>query len=245
MNVAVEPGQGAPTAPAAPRKSVVREYFEALVVAIALALFIRTFVVQAFKIPTGSMEDNLLVGDQLLVNKVVYSPSLGAFEEALLGKRRIERGHVVVFKFPEDPSRDFIKRVVGLPGETVEVRGKQVTIDGRVLDEPYARFSDPPPAHPGDLALGLRRESIREDWGPRVVPAGQLFVMGDNRDNSRDSRYWGFLPIDQVRGRALLVYWSHAAPSADQRAGGQPGRAHGNLSTLGRTRFERLFHLIR
>ena len=115
------------------RKSVAREYLESIVVAVILALFIRTFAVQAFKIPTGSMEPNLLIGDHLLVNKLVYSPSSGPLEDRLLGKRPIERGHVVVFKFPEDPTRDFIKRVIGLPGETIEVRNKTVFVDGRPL----------------------------------------------------------------------------------------------------------------
>src|SRR5437773_6504397 len=119
-----------PTAP--PRKkSVAREYLESLVVAFILATFIRTFVVQAFKIPTGSMETNLLIGDHLLVNKIVYSPSRAGWEDRLLGKRPVQRGHVVVFKFPEDPSRDFIKRVIGLPGETVEIRNKTVFINGK------------------------------------------------------------------------------------------------------------------
>src|SRR5512142_865473 len=129
-----------PPAPPAFKKSVAREYLESIVVAVILALFIRTFAVQAFKIPTGSMQPNLLIGDHLLVNKLVYSPSAGPWEDALLRKRPIERRHVVVFKFPEDPTRDFIKRVIGLPGETVEVRNKTVFIDGKPLQEPYAHF---------------------------------------------------------------------------------------------------------
>src|SRR5712692_10740445 len=123
--------------PPAPKKSVAREYLESVVVAVILALFIRTFAVQAFKIPTGSMEKNLLIGDHLLVNKLVYSPSWGPWESLLLGKKEVQRGHVVVFKFPEDPTRDFIKRVIGLPGEKIEIRNKQVFIDGNPLDEPY------------------------------------------------------------------------------------------------------------
>src|SRR5262245_34334149 len=167
------------------KKSVAREYLESIVVAVILALFIRTFVVQAFKIPTGSMEKNLLIGDHLLVNKIVYSPSGSRMEKALLPKKPIQRGHVVVFKFPEDPSRDFIKRVIGLPGETVEIREKRVYIDGKPLDEAYVHFLEPP-LRPDDPEYGLREDG-RDNWGPQVVPPDHLFVLGDNRDNSRDS----------------------------------------------------------
>jgi signal peptidase I len=233
----------APETPAF-RKSVAREYLESIVVAVILALFIRTFAVQAFKIPTGSMEPNLLIGDHLLVNKLVYSPSFGPLEDRLLGKRPIQRGHVVVFKFPEDPTRDFIKRVIGLPGETVEVRNKTVFVDGRPLEEPYAHFIEQP-LRPGDPEYGLRTESIRDNWGPQVVPEGQLLVLGDNRDNSRDSRFWGFLPLDQVKGRALLVYWSYAATGDEYRREGLWDGVKDTLSALGRTRWKRFFHVIR
>src|SRR5260370_21537932 len=133
-----------PEKEASAKKSVPREYLESVVVAVILALFILSFHVQAFKIPTGSMETSLLIGDHLIVNKLVYSPSLGALESNLLGKKDLQRGHIVVFKFPEDPSRDFIKRVIGLPGETVEIREKKVYINGKLLEEPYARFLEPP-----------------------------------------------------------------------------------------------------
>src|SRR6185503_17533668 len=177
--------------PIAFKKSVGREYLESIVVAVILALFIRTFVVQAFKIPTGSMEENLLIGDHLLVNKIVYSPSLSGPEDTVMGKRKVERGHVVVFKFPEDPQRDFIKRVIGLPGETVEIRNKTVFINGKPLDESsYVHFLEPP-LKPGDPEYGFRGDGLRDNWGPQVVPPDNLFVMGDNRDNSRDSRFWG------------------------------------------------------
>src|SRR5688572_6071214 len=163
--------------PAAPsfKKSVAREYLESLVVAFILATFIRTFVVQAFKIPTGSMENNLLIGDHLLVNKVVYSPSLGRLEDGGMAKKPIQRGHVVVFKYPEDPARDFIKRVIGLPGETIEIRNKKVYVNGQPLDEPYVHFLEPP-ANPADAETGFRGEGRGDRWGPEVVPAGRLFV---------------------------------------------------------------------
>jgi signal peptidase I len=229
---------------AAPRKSGTRDTVESIVVAVILALFIRTFVVQAFKIPTGSMETNLLIGDHLLVNKVVYSPSLGAWEERLLGKRALRRGDIVVFKYPEEPARDFIKRVIGLPGETVEIRDKVVYVDGKALVEPYVRFLEPP-LRRDDPEYGLRGESFRDNWGPEVIPEGKLLVLGDNRDNSRDSRYWGFLPRNQVKGRALLVYWSYEASREEYQRTGLWEWIRDTASAFGRTRWNRFFHLIR
>jgi signal peptidase I len=225
------------------KKSVAREYLESIVVAVILALFIRTFAVQAFKIPTGSMIPNLLIGDHLLVNKLVYSPSFGPLEDALLGKRPIRRGDVVVFKYPEDPSRDFIKRVIGLPGETIEVRGRKVLVDGRGIDEPYAHFlNEQLAADDPEYAL---REDGRGGWGPQRVPEGKLLVLGDNRDNSRDSRYWGFLPRENVKGRALLVYWSYDADSQEYQETGTVNWLKSTARAFGRTRWDRFFHVIR
>ncbi|MGE0359612.1 MAG: signal peptidase I [Vicinamibacterales bacterium] len=216
-------------APVPFQKSTVREYFESIAVAVILALFIRTFVVQAFKIPTGSMEPNLLVGDHLLVNKFVFAPAASGVERALLPMRGVERGDVVVFKYPEDPERDFIKRIVGLPGETIEVKGTQVLVNGTAIAQPFAHFllpHDPnTPASEGDP---------RERFGPVTVPAGHYFAMGDNRDNSQDSRYWGFLPGHYIKGRALMIYWSFA--SGDDGSG-SPGGFAG-------TRWSRLLHQI-
>ncbi len=226
------------------KKSVAREYLESIVVAVILALFIRTFAIQAFKIPTGSMESNLLIGDHLLVNKLVYSPSASPLEDRLLGKRPIERGHVVVFKFPDDANRDFIKRVIGLPGETVEIRNKKVHIDGEPLDEPYVQFLDPPRS-PDDPEYGLRSEGVRDNWGPRVVPEGHLLVLGDNRDNSRDSRFWGFLARDQVKGRALIVYWSYDADREEYNRTSFIDWIKDTARALGKTRWSRFFHVIR
>jgi signal peptidase I len=225
------------------KKSIAREYLESIVVAVILALFIRTFAVQAFKIPTGSMIPNLLIGDHLIVNKLVYSPSFSPLESALLGKREIRRGDVVVFKYPEDPTRDFIKRVIGLPGETIEVRGRQVLVDGKPIDEPYAHFLDQP-LRPDDPEFAAREDG-RDHWGPHPVPAGQLLVLGDNRDNSRDSRFWGFLPRNNVKGRALLVYWSYDADSQEYQETGAVNWLRSTLSAFGRTRWGRFFHVIR
>jgi signal peptidase I len=219
------------------QKSTVREYFESIVVAVILALFIRTFVVQAFKIPTGSMEPNLLVGDHLLVNKFVFAPTISPLERTILPMRPIRRGDVMVFKFPEEPERDFIKRVIGLPGETVELRNRQVFVNGQRIDEPYAHYLFP---------QGQEDEAVfdvRERYGPVTVPAKHYFMMGDNRDNSQDSRYWGFLPEHYVKGRALTIYWSFEQP-----AGEQPGGAVGVLRSVGSivtgTRWSRLLKQI-
>jgi signal peptidase I len=189
------------------RKSTAREYFESICVAVILALFVRTFVVQAFKIPTGSMENNLLIGDHLLVNKFVFAPTVTGLERALLPIDPIRRGDIIVFKYPEDPERDFIKRTIGLPGETIEMRNKTIYVDGVALDEPYVRYLFPvEESGPGafDLAVGDKQRN----YGPVVVPDGHYFMMGDNRDNSQDSRWWGFLPREYVKGKALFVYFS-------------------------------------
>ncbi|MGH9257565.1 MAG: signal peptidase I [Vicinamibacterales bacterium] len=185
------------------RKSTAREYFESICVAVILALFVRTFVVQAFKIPTGSMENNLLIGDHLLVNKFAYAPTLTGLEQMLLPIDAIRRGDIIVFKYPEDPERDFIKRVIGLPGETIELRSKKVYIDGQPIDEPYVQYLFTPSDEEGPFDFDVRMQ-----YGPVTVPAGQYFMMGDNRDNSQDSRYWGFLPEEYVKGKALFVYFS-------------------------------------
>jgi signal peptidase I len=187
------------------KKSVAREYFESLVIAVILALFVRTWVFQAFQIPTGSMEKNLLIGDHLIVNKMVFAPTVSAIERAILPDRPIQRGDVVVFKYPEEPDRDFIKRVIGLPGDRLELHRKRVYINGQPLDDPWAQYLSPPSTD-GPPQVGNKSE----EFGPVTVPADQYFMMGDNRDNSQDSRYWGFLPKSYVKGKALFIYFSIA-----------------------------------
>jgi signal peptidase I len=215
------------------RKSTVREYFESIVVAVILALFVRTFVVQAFKIPTGSMEPNLLVGDHLLVNKFVFAPATSGIERMILPMRDIRRGDVVVFKFPEEPERDFIKRVIGLPGDTIEVRNRQVLINGSPIQEPYAHYLFPV----GDDEAG--GFDVRARYGPVTVPADHYFMMGDNRDNSQDSRYWGFLPAHYVKGRALMIYWSF-----EPQGGAETGALGPVTGLFTGTRWSRLLHQI-
>ena len=220
------------------QKSTVREYFESIVVAVILALFVRTFVVQAFKIPTGSMEPNLLVGDHLLVNKFVFAPTVSPAERAVLPIRDIRRGDIVVFKFPEDPERDFIKRVIGLPGDSVELKNRELHINGQKIDESYAHYLFP---------VGEGQEStnfdVRERYGPVTVPDRHYFMMGDNRDNSQDSRYWGFLPAHYVKGRALMIYWSFEQPTGTQPEG--LGALFYNVfSIFTHTRWSRMLHQI-
>jgi signal peptidase I len=224
-------------------KSTIREYFESIVIAVILALFVRTWVVQAFKIPTGSMENNLLIGDHLLVNKFVFGPTLGTAERAVLPIRGIRRGDIVVFKYPDEPERDFIKRVVGLPGETIELRAKKVYVDGKPLDEPYVHFLEP-----ASDAQEITSFDVRERYGPVTVPPNQYFVMGDNRDNSQDSRYWGFLPRHYIKGRALMIYWSYESGREDYVDEGIFASAKRIVGVIThfftRTRWERLFHQI-
>ncbi len=215
------------------RKSTVREYFESILVAVILALFVRTFVFQAFKIPTGSMKPNLLVGDHLLVNKFIFAPTAAPVERALLPIRDIERGDIIVFKFPEEPDRDFIKRVIGLPGETLELKNQTVFINGMPLVEPYAYYLFSSAVEGENGSWDLRRK-----YGPVTVPDGHFFMMGDNRDDSQDGRYWGFLPKTYVKGRALFIYWSFDTP--------EDGSASGSFLTglFSGTRWGRLLHQI-
>jgi len=226
------------------KKSVLREYFESIVIAVILALFVRTWAVQAFKIPTGSMENNLLIGDHLLVNKFVFAPTVGAAERAVLPMRDIHRGDIVVFKYPEEPERDFIKRVIGLPGETLELRNKKVYVNGQPLDEPYVHFLEP--AHNAQEVTSF---DVRERYGPVQVPAEHYFVMGDNRDNSQDSRYWGYLPRGHIKGRALMIYWSFDTGAQAQAEGSGVGATASRMFSVvthffTRTRWERLLHQI-
>jgi signal peptidase I len=188
-------------------KSFVREYLEAIVLAVVLTVVIRGLVVQAFRIPTGSMEDTLLVGDFLFVNKMVYGSEIDiGFGGTRLVYHRFpairdpKPGDIIVFRYPDDPARDFIKRCVAVGGQQVEIRDKVLYVDGKPREEPYAVHKDP--------RVLPRETSARDNFGPIVVPRGHLFMMGDNRDNSHDSRFWGALPRDLVKGKAMFLYWS-------------------------------------
>lgn len=187
-------------------KGKLRENVEALVIAVILALFIRAFVVQAFKIPSGSMENTLLIGDYILVNKFIYGVKLPFTDKTVVPIKDPRRGDIIVFKYPGDPSKDYIKRVVGVGGDSIDIRDKKVYVNGELQENEFAKFTDArtfsdPHRYPENIVQ-------RDNYGPEKVPEGQLFVMGDNRDSSNDSRFWGFVPQSSVRGRAFIIYWS-------------------------------------
>jgi signal peptidase I len=188
------------TRPERRQKSLLREYVEAIVYALLLTVALRAFVLQAFRIPSESMLDTLLVGDYLFVNKLDYGPKVPFTETRLPGFREPRPGDIIVFQYPDDPRRDYIKRCVAVGGQTVELKDKALYVDGRKLDEPYVKHVDPV-NHPASL-------DPRDNFGPYQVPPGQLFMMGDNRDNSNDSRFWGPVDMGLVKGRAMFLYWS-------------------------------------
>jgi signal peptidase I len=182
------------------KKGFIKDYLEPLIVGVLIALFIRAFVVQAFQIPSSSMEPTLLVGDYLLVNKFVYGIRIPYTSIKFFQFKKPRRGDVIVFIFPLDPSKDFIKRVIGTEGEKVEIIRNKIYIDGRSIDDPWGHFVT------NDFPRGYLQRM--ENFGPVVVPKDSIFVLGDNRDNSEDSRFWGFLHVNAVLGKALIIYFS-------------------------------------
>jgi len=184
------------------KKNAWRENIEAILIAIVIAMFIRTFIVQAFKIPSGSMLETLQIGDQILVNKFIYGVKIPFTDgKNLIPVKDPERGDIVVFKYPEDPSKDFIKRVVAVGGDTLEIKNKKIFVNNKpVTSQPYAVHKDDR-IIPGNF-------STRDNLKKISIPDKKLFVMGDNRDNSHDSRFWGFVDLSEVKGEAFMIYWS-------------------------------------
>ncbi|MFI3271064.1 MAG: signal peptidase I [Pseudomonadota bacterium] len=179
------------------RKNVFLEYFEALIIAFLLAMFIRTFIVQAYKIPSGSMLETMQIGDHLLVNKFAYGVKIPFTNTYMWEGSDPEVGDVIVFEYPKNPSIDYIKRVVGVPGDVIEVHNKQLYRNGQKVTEDYIQHSQP-----DVVAL------VRDEFGPVTVPEGKYFAMGDNRDDSQDSRFWGFVDKSAIHGKAWIIYWS-------------------------------------
>jgi signal peptidase I len=182
------------------KAAVVKEYAKAIIIAIIIALFIRTFVVQAFKIPSGSMKNTLLVGDHILVNKFIYGVKIPFLRKTIIPVTEPKQGDIVVFIYPMDRSKDFIKRTIAVAGDVVEIRNKQIFINGVPYNDGYGIYTD-------DLMIP-RSMQPRDNFGPVTVPENSIFVMGDNRDQSFDSRFWGFVKLEDVLGKAFIIYWS-------------------------------------
>jgi len=185
------------------KKGIVREYAEAFIIAFIIALLIRTFLVQAFKIPSSSMEPTLLVGDHILVSKFIYGIRIPYIGKKFLTFHKPKRGDIIVFIYPEDKKKDFIKRVIATEGEEVQVKKGEIFINGAPIEDPWGVYRERSgpliPSHFGP----------RDNYGPKVVPPNSLFVLGDNRDNSQDSRYWGFVDLSAVKGKAFIIYFSY------------------------------------
>jgi signal peptidase I len=228
-------------------RSIVREYLEALIIAAIFLRFTNTWVVQTFYIPSGSMEQTLLIGDHLFVNRFIYGPAATDLERKLLPLRQERRGDIVIFRSPENPAMDVVKRCIGVPGDTIRVVDKRLVINDKTVDDAsYALHRDPMLYSDVSISEQGRR---RDNFGPETVPAGHYFCMGDNRDFSYDSRFWGMLPGHLVKGRALFIYWSNGGETSDgQWRGLGPQLRELGKTALGffsKTRWERTFRLIR
>jgi len=228
-------------------RSIFREYAEAFLIAIIFLRFTQIFVLQTFYIPSGSMENTLLIGDHLFVNRYIYGAAATGLERKILPRRDVERGDIVIFRSPENPNMDVVKRCVGIPGDSIDVRAKQLYINGKaVADGGYAIHADP--ITYSELSFSDQGRQ-RDNYGPETVPPDHYFCMGDNRDKSYDSRFWGMLPRHLVKGRALFIYWSNGGPMEDSES----SNAGVQLRQLGRTalgffsntRWDRTFRLIR
>lgn len=231
-------------------RSVEREYLEALIIAAIFLQFANTFVVQTYYIPSGSMENTLLVGDHLFVNRFIYGPAPSALEQRLLPLRPVRRGDIVVFRSKEDPRIDVVKRCIGVPGDVVRVVDKKLYINGKPVDDSSYAIHQPPPGVPEHVPPYFPGQlAARDYFGPFSVPPGSYFCMGDNRDNSWDSRFWGELPANYLLGRAFAIYWSYGGQTSDGRWPGLGSK----IADLGRTamgffsntRWNRTFRLVR
>jgi len=262
----VDPSTGAtaPVANSVPRGRVAANIgadlvssIQSLVGTIVIAIFVITFIVQAFQIPSESMENTLLVGDYLLVNKLCYGgQGLG---DHIMPYQKIQREDIIVFHYPVDPTQHFVKRVIGVPGDRLKLVNKKVYVNGKPLDEPYVHFIEPPnnvfrddfprvdiPAYGLEGKWWLQMRKLVED-GELIVPDGNYFVMGDNRDDSQDSRYWGFVPRENIIGRPLIIYWSVQegdAPATSTLAGRLQHLAYAMTHMFSNTRWDRTLRLV-
>jgi signal peptidase I len=232
----------------AAERSIWREYAEALIIAAIFLRFTNTFVIQTFYIPSGSMENTLLVGDHLFVNRFIYGSTRG-WEEGPLPFRDVRRGDIVVFRSPENPTLDVVKRCIGLPGDTIDLVNKQLYVNDKAVDDASYAIHRDPLVFEDRPFYSNPQQRLRDNFGPTVVPEGHYFCMGDNRDNSYDSRFWGPLPAHLVKGRALFIYWSYGGGTSDGQWRGYGSKVRDLAGTaLGfftKTRWERTFQLIR
>ncbi len=232
----------------ADRKFWLREYFEALLIAGIFLGFTNTFLVKTFYIPSGSMESTLLIGDHLFVNRYLFGLTASPWERRLTPFRDVRHGDVVIFRSPESPTTDLVKRCIGLPGDEVQIIGKQLWVNGiAVEDSGYASHRDER-TFPNRRYLA-RKARQRDNFGPFIVPEEHYFFLGDNRDFSYDSRYWGAVPRHYLKGRALMIYWSYGGETPDGQWGGW-GQKLTQITRTGagfltRTRWRRSFHLVR
>ena len=224
-------------------KSVFREYFELIAETAVFVFFVMTFVVQAFQIPTGSMEDTLLVGDFLLVNKFAYSRPVLPLERHIIPRKDLQIKDIIVFRFPQDLTKDYVKRVIALAGDTVEIRNKQVYVNSIPLGEEYKMHIDRQ-IHPGtdSYEFGVR---VRDNFGPMKVPDGYCFALGDNRDNSQDSRFWGFLPLKLIKGRPWVIYFSYDAERDAYLKTSAKERVNKFGRFITKARLKRILHVIK
>jgi len=225
------------------KKGVFREYFELIVETAVFVFFVMTFVVQAFQIPTGSMEPTLLVGDFLLVNKLAYARPASGLERAILPRKKMERNDIVVFKYPNELSKDYVKRIIALEGEKIEIKDKQVYINDEPIPDEHKVHSDNQVYTKNDYYQ--YDDVIRDNYGPVVVPPGHFFVMGDNRDSSLDSRYWKFLPIDNIKGRPWIIYFSYKAERNAWQKTSLGDRLKKFVSFIPKARWSRMLRIIK
>ena len=230
------------------RTSGIREYVEALIVAAVFLGFTNNFVLKTFYIPSASMENTLLVGDHLFVNRYIFGPRPSKLEQALLPGRDVRRGDIVIFRSPETPKIDLVKRCIGLPGDELRMVDKQLVLNGQeVDDDAYAIYQDTS-IYRSTGPYGAY-QTRRDNWGPLLVPREHLFCLGDNRDHSHDSRFWGPVPMAHVKGRAVMVYWSYGGETPDGTWRGLGHRlkqlANTALGFVTKTRWKRTFKVIR
>lgn len=223
-------------------KSLFREYFELIAETAIFVFFVMTFVVQAFQIPTGSMVPTLLVGDFLLVNKLVYSNNSSSVEDKVMPHKELERYDIVVFKYPKELSKDFVKRVIALEGEKIQIKDRQVYINDKPIPEEYKVHKDDNGSRNDYFRYN---NDINSNFGPVVVPPGHCFVMGDNRDNSMDSRYWSFLPLSHIKGKPWIIYFSYKAEKGAYLKTSFRERMKKIISFVPKARWKRFFHIIK